>query len=181
MKKLFGLFTALMLSASAFAIDLKEGVHYEVISKDGTAKPEIKEFFSYYCPHCLSFEPLAKRFEKGAKANGYKFVKSHVDFVSRTGPEIQNMLARALVTAEKLNKPQASAAIFDYIHNKRGVFTSEKDIRNIFLLQGVDGEQFDKAFNSFAVKKRSQKNEKRTDENDPERRFEQCSNLYRQR
>ena len=160
MKKLFGLFTSLMLSASAFAIDLKEGVHYEVIGKNATAQPEIKEYFSYYCPHCLSFEPLAKRLEQGAESKGYKFVKSHVDFVSRTGPDIQFMLAKALVTADKLNKPKASSAIFDYIHNKRGVFTSEQDIRNIFLLQGVDAKQFDKAFNSFAVKNEARKMKK---------------------
>ena len=153
MKKLLGLFTALMFSVGAMAADLQEGVHYEVIDKNskGTTKPEIKEFFSYYCPHCMSFEPLAKRLKENAKKEGYKFVKSHVDFLRAAGPDIQMMLTKAMITAEQLKVPQVSDAIFNYIHKQRAAFTKEKDIKNLFLLNGVDSAKFDKVFNSFAV------------------------------
>lgn len=165
MKKLLGLFAALVISASSFAVELEENVHYQVIDKKskGTAKPEIKEFFSYYCPHCMTFEPLAKSLKKRADAEGYKFVKSHVDFLRQAGPEIQMMLTKALVTSEKLNAPQVNDAIFNYIQNQRAAITSEKDVRNLFVINGVDGEKFDKVFNSFAVVAAAKKMKKEQD------------------
>lgn len=166
MKKLLGLFAALVFSASSFAIDLEEGVHYEVIDKKsaGTAKPVIKEFFSYYCPHCLAFEPLAKNLKGKAEKEGFKFVKSHVDFLRAAGPEVQHMLTKALVASEKLKAPQVNDAIFNYIQNQRAVISNEKDIRNLFVINGVDGAAFDKVFNSFAVTAAAKKMKKEQDE-----------------
>jgi len=154
---------AVFMTASVSAVELKEGVHYEVISTTATATPEVKEFFSYYCPHCHNFEPLADNLKKAAETDNFKFVKSHVDFLRAAGPDIQLMLTKALVTSELLNVPQVSKAIFEYIHVQRGVFTKEKDIRNIFLIHNVDGEKFDKAFNSFAVKAAAGKMKKEQD------------------
>ena len=165
MKKLLGLFAALVFSASTFAVELQENVHYQIIDKksQGTAKPEIKEFFSYYCPHCKTFEPLAKKLKDRADAEGYKFVKSHVDFLRGASPEIQMMLTKALITSEKLNVPQVNVAIFNYIQTQRAAITGEKDIRNLFLINGVDGKKFDKVFNSFAVVAAAKKMKKEQD------------------
>lgn len=151
MKRLFAVGIAFLLSFAANAIDLKEGVHYEVISQQATAKPEIKEFFSFYCPHCHTFEAVADKLKDKQKDNGYTFKKSHVDFLRAAGPEIQFMLTKALVLSEKLDAPQVGKAIFNYIHKQRAPFTEEKDVRNLFVLHGVSGEKFDKAFNSFAI------------------------------
>jgi len=164
MKKLFGLMTALVMSLSLHAAPLQEGVHYEVINQQATAKPEVKEFFSYYCPHCYSFEPLADRLKASSEKNGFTFKKNHVDFLRAAGPDIQFMLTKALVAAERLKAPKASTAIFKYIHDQRSVFTKEKDIRDLFIANGVTGEKFDKAFNSFAVKAAAQKMKKEQDE-----------------
>ena len=166
MKQLLSLMTALFFSASLFAVELKEGVHYEVFDKttSTTSKPEIKEFFSYYCPHCMTFEPLADRLKAGEKKGNYKFVKSHVDFLRAAGPDIQFMLTKALVTADTLDVPAASKAIFNYIHKQRAAFTEEKDIRNLFVLNGIDGDKFDKVFNSFAVTAAAKKMKKDQDE-----------------
>lgn len=157
MKKIITLITTLVLAACLQATELKEGVHYEVVAETATAKPEIKEYFSYYCPHCLSFEPLADKLKASAPKQGVEFKKSHVDFLRAAGPAIQSMLTRALVTSEKLDTPQVSKAIFNYIHKQRSVFTSEKDVKNLFLAHGVSAEKFDKAFNSFAVKAAAKK------------------------
>lgn len=169
MKKFITLLSTfvLALGIQAFdtqAADLKEGVHYEIIAQTTTATPEVKEFFSYYCPHCLSFEPLADKLKVSAKAQGITFKKSHVDFLRAAGPEIQEYLTRALVTSNKLNVPEVSTAIFNYIHKQRAVFTSVNDVKNIFLVHGVDAKTFDKAFNSFAVKAASKKMKKEQDE-----------------
>lgn len=165
MKKLLGLFAALVFSASTFAVELQENVHYQIIDKksQGTAKPEIKEFFSYYCPHCKTFEPLAKKLKDRADTEGYKFVKSHVDFLRGASTEIQMMLTKALITSEKLNVPQVNDAIFNYIQTQRAAITGEKDIRNLFLINGVDGKKFDKVFNSFAVVAAAKKMKKEQD------------------
>lgn len=152
MKKIFTLLAACFFTLSVSAQTLKEGVHYEVISETATKSPEVREFFSYYCPHCLNFEPLAKRLAEKAKSSDFKFEKSHVDFLRAAGPDIQFMLTKALVASEKLNKPGVNDAIFQYIHKNRSVFTSEKDVRQLFIANGVTGEEFDKTFNSFAVK-----------------------------
>lgn len=151
---------------SVSAEKLVEGVHYEVIDKTlkATPKPEIKEFFSFYCPHCYTFEPLADRMKENAKNKGYKFQKSHVDFLRAAGPDIQFMLTKATAAADVLKKPQVIKAIFDYIQKQRGVITEEKDIKNIFLLHGVTAEKFDKVFNSFAVTAAAKKMKKEQNE-----------------
>ena len=41
--------------------------------------------------------------------------------------------------------------IFNYIHVQRASFASERDIRNVFVLNGVEPANFDKAFNSFST------------------------------
>lgn len=164
MKKAITLLFVLFAAFNIQAQTLKEGVHYEVISQQSTAKPEIKEFFSYYCPHCMSFEPLAKTFKANQETGGYSFKKFHVDFLRAAGPDIQFMLTKALVLSESLKKPAVSDAIFNYIHSQRAIFTEEKDIRNLFVLNGVDGKKFDKAFNSFAVTSAAKKMKKEQDE-----------------
>ncbi len=151
---------AIFIAANVSAIEIEEGVHYEVINTTATATPEVKEFFSYYCPHCHNFEPLADSLKEAAKTDNFKFVKSHVDFLPAAGPDIQLMLTKALVTSEVLKVPAVSTAIFEYIHKQRGIFTEEKDVRNIFLIHNVDGDKFDKAFNSFAVKAAASKMKK---------------------
>ena len=40
----------------AHAADYQEGTHYKVIPGQATNKPELREYFSYYCPACRSFE-----------------------------------------------------------------------------------------------------------------------------
>lgn len=83
---------------------------------------------------------------------GVKFERNHVDFLRMASPEIQFMLTKALVTAQQLNvEEKVVAAIFNYLQVQRATVTSEKDVRNIFMIQGVDGAAFDKTYNSFAV------------------------------
>lgn len=61
MKKLFALFSMLMLSLSAQAAQFNEGEHYKVLDLEASNKPVVTEFFSFYCPHCNSFEPIIQQ------------------------------------------------------------------------------------------------------------------------
>ncbi len=60
MKKLLSFILAFCLVPAALAVGgpYEEGTHYEVIAEQGTAKPEVKEYFSFYCPHCFAFDPM---------------------------------------------------------------------------------------------------------------------------
>lgn len=151
MKKwLIGFAGALMLAAGfAQAQEFEEGVHYEVIADEATSNPEITEFFSFFCVHCYRFEPIAKQLkEKYPEA----FKKSHVSFISPS-EGVGETMTQAFVVAQKLNKEdELTAAIFDYNFNKNSMLTSKQDIRNVFIVNGVSGEEFDKAMESFSVR-----------------------------
>ena len=145
------LFIMLLLPLMASATNYQEGKHYTVVSEQATKNPEVREFFSFYCPHCLRFEPFMAGVKKQLPA-GVKFEYNHVDFLLGASPTMQQTLSKAVVVAEKMGmESKLMGAIFNYIHVKRSVFTSEKDVRKIFVLNGVDGEKFDKLMKSFGV------------------------------
>ncbi|ESP91821.1 MULTISPECIES: thiol:disulfide interchange protein DsbA/DsbL [Pseudoalteromonas] len=148
---------ALMLPLAANAMTFEAGKHYEVIAERGTKKPEVTEYFSFYCPACNNFEGLIDQF-KPKLDSGVKFKKSHVDFVGVRDPEHQKMIATALATAEVLpQKKQIVSAIFSHIHTKRGKFNELADIKDVFVAQGVDGAKFDKMYKSFSVRTKASK------------------------
>lgn len=143
---------AVLLPLSAVASNFQVGKHYEVIAEQRTAKPEVKEYFSFFCGGCYAFEPIAQRLAQSLP-EGVEFKKSHVDFIRAASPEIQNALARAYVVAKNLGKgDQVSTAIFNQIHRSRVPFRSEDDIRNLVLVNDIDGETYDKAMRSFGVR-----------------------------
>ena len=164
MKKIISLFLVILLSPmAALSAPYEEGKHYSVISEKATSKPEVREYFSYYCPACRGFEPLIYEI-KSDLPDGVKLEKNHVDFLRGASPQVQQSLTKASVVAQQLKmEDKLNQAIFNYIHQQRAVFTSEKDIRNLFVLNGVDGEQFDKLMNSFSVNSKAKQLKKNQD------------------
>jgi thiol:disulfide interchange protein DsbA len=137
MKKIILLVCAMIMQpVSAWAAQYQEGEHYTVVSERATSKPELREYFSYYCPACRSFESYLSDFKK-ALPTGASFEKTHVDFMGHTSAEVQFMLGKALVVAEKTG-----------------------DIKNVFVLNGGDGDKFDKAFNNFSIVSQAKRNKK---------------------
>jgi thiol:disulfide interchange protein DsbA len=164
LKTLFGGFIALTLfataSVSAQGSKYEEGKHYTMISEQATNTPELREYFSYYCPACRAYEPYLSEFEK-ALPDGAKFEKTHVDFMGHTSQEIQFMLSKALIIAEKTGVAKSfSPAIFKYLQTDRATVSSEKDLRNIFVLNGGDGAKFDKGMKSFSIISQAKRNKK---------------------
>ena len=152
MKKLFAVLAMTLLLPMVQAAQFEEGKHYEVIAEQGTAKPEVKEYFSFYCGGCNAFEPIAQSVAKKLPA-GVEFKKSHVDFIRAASPELQNALARAYLVAKGLGKGDAVAsAFFNQIHRNRAPFANENDIRSLVLLHDIDGDTYDKAMKSFSVR-----------------------------
>jgi len=158
MKFLTGLlFAAFLAPIAAVAVDYQEGVHYEVISDRATKKPEIKEFFSFYCPACNNFEKVVHDL-KPLLPKDIEFKKSHVDFMGGRTTENQQMLSQALATAEVVpQKDKVIAALFNHYHGKHNKFNDVQDVKDIFVAQGVDADKFDKLFSGFAVRTKAAK------------------------
>ena len=94
-KVLFFLAAMLMIPMVHAAPEFKEGVNYDVVKQTGSAQPEVMEFFSYYCPHCATFEPIVEQLKAGLP-EGVPLKKNPVAFLGREmGPEMQRAYAVA--------------------------------------------------------------------------------------
>ena len=156
MKKILKPLLVLLMPLLAFSItacaeQYTEGKQYSKVSETASKKIEVREYFSAYCGHCFKFEPFMHEVKKNLP-EGASFERNHVDFLRGASPKIQQMITKAVVVAEQLgNDDKLVGAIFNYIHVQRAVITSVKDLRNIFVLNGADGEKFDKLMKSFSV------------------------------
>lgn len=161
MKKiLLILLTAVLIPLQACAQEQwKEGTHYIIVGDEATAKPEVLEFFSYWCPHCYQFEPIVKNIK--SKLQDVELTKIHVNFMRFTTAEIQDDATRALMVARALKQEdEMNKAIFSYIHVQRSTIANLKDLQNIFTVNGVETQEFTKLSGSFGVNSMLQKNNK---------------------
>ncbi len=161
MKKfLIALFTIALLPLAANAAKFEEGTHYKVIPGQATNKSEVREYFSYYCPACRSFEAYVGEIERSLP-EGTKLNKTHVDFMQHTASANQFLLSQGLVIAEKAGiAKQFNSEAFDYIQTKRKSISSEADVRKIFIASGGDGSMFDKGMKSFSLISKAKRNKK---------------------
>lgn len=133
------------------AAQLKEGTTYMAIVpaqptsvEDG--KVEVVEIFSYGCSHCHRFEPMLERWLKN-KPDNVEFVRLPAIFNATLA-----LYARAYYAAEALGVlDQIHQPFFEAIHLQKRNMNSVEAITELFEENGVDAEQFDKAFRSFAV------------------------------
>jgi len=141
----------LALSVNTAATQYTEGEQYTKVNETVTKKKEVREYFSVYCGHCFKFEPIMHGLKKSLPKDA-TFERNHVDFLRGASPKIQQMITKSIVVAEQLdNSDKLIGALFNYIHVQKAVITSEKDLRNIFVLNGADGDKFDKLMKSFSV------------------------------
>ncbi|WP_133472020.1 thiol:disulfide interchange protein DsbA/DsbL [Paraglaciecola marina] len=161
-RKLSMIITSFLLFVTVQAAEFTEGDYYLEIEGEITKNKEITEFFSFYCPACFKQEGFMNDL-KASLPSGAVFKKNHVDGMPGRKADIENLLTKALITAEYLKvEEQLVPAIFNYIHLNKADFYSEKDIKNIFLANNVDESKFDKVFSSFAVSTGAKKMQKNT-------------------
>lgn len=144
---------ALWIAAPSSAVaqeQFEEGTHYEVIETPvRTSDPdkiEVAEFFWYGCGHCYTFEPMLTQWKKT--------LAEDVDF--RGSPAIWNQKmeihARAFYTAQVLGVLDTMhPVIFQAMNVDRKRLSSEEEIEELFVANGVAAEDFVKAFSSFGV------------------------------
>jgi len=149
MKKVFALITALLfLPLTTQAVEYKEGTHYEVVRQTATATPEVMEFFSFYCPHCFTFEPLIATLKDNLDEN-VVIKKNHVDFL---GKQMGPQLTRAYAAAELLQVDEkVTSLIFDQLQTQRKELNGEQGILAIFEKAGVSNKEAKGALASFPV------------------------------
>ncbi len=164
MKKLFvAFFAIILLPLAANAAKYEEGKHYSVVPGQTTNNPEVREYFSYYCPHCRNFEPYLTDIANSLPEST-ELKKTHVDFMGYTSPEIQGMLSTGLAVAEKTGLAKKfSAEAFSYIQTQRKSISNIEDVKKIYIAAGGDGATFDKGIKSFAIRGQVKRNKKEQD------------------
>ena len=125
LRTVMALLVGLTLTATAWAQEsgseharYAEGTHYKVLDNSGNVdepgKVEVREFFSYICPHCFSLEPMVESWLEDKPEN--------VNYVRSPGTFLRNAerLARAYYVADILGKvDECHKPRFDAINKHR--------------------------------------------------------------
>jgi len=137
--------------SSSLATDFVEGRHYQVLNTPKANQKEIREYFSFYCKRCYSQESFMKELAKDIPRRA-KFVKHHVDGISDKSIEQEQLLTKALITAEKMRmKDRVIDAIFDHIHKQKKPLDTEEDVKALFIRKGGSEFMFDSTYSSFSL------------------------------
>lgn len=138
-------------AATATQSNFRDGKQFATLKREATEEPQVLEFFSFFCPHCYDFENvyhMSDMFKKQLPENG-KLVKYHVDFM---GGELGSQLTQAWAVAITLGvQDKVGPIIFNGIQKTQSIRNLD-GIRQAFIEAGVNGEEFDSAWNSFIVK-----------------------------
>ncbi|MGS2721669.1 thiol:disulfide interchange protein DsbA/DsbL [Paraglaciecola aestuariivivens] len=138
----------------------QEGTHYIVIAEHASAKQNVKEVFSYWCPACNAFETLVPQI-KSALPDNVPFEKVHVNFNGSTSKQTQNDATAIMLAAKALNTDaQFNQALFNAIHQKRKKIVNKQDLLEVYKSTGADQAQLEKMLNSFGIRSQVAKNDK---------------------
>ncbi len=134
--------------AAGFEVD---GKFQRIVPNQPTETPqdviEVVDVFGYRCPHCFSFLPVLERFENDLPND---VQVRHMPVIFRDSWEAP---ARAFYTAkllgvlEKVHRP-----IFEALHVDRRSMDSDDAWKKLFSEHGVSNTDFEKTFDSFAVR-----------------------------
>lgn len=148
--------TTLVASLALFATLLqaetfREGVDYELLQQPGKVevpgKIEVREFFSFSCPHCFRLESFISEW-KPKQAEDVNFVMTPAAMRKDWEP-----LAHAYYVAEALGKlDQIKPDLFDAIHVKKKQLFTQSELAGFFKGYGVSEDDFNKLYNSFSVR-----------------------------
>ena len=142
--------TVLLLSTFyAQAREYKPGVDYEIKETKLTEKPEIREFFSLFCPHCYEveqmFTPLNKEFVNKAEVV--------YNPVWQIGGELGKRTQSAYAVAKKLGKEnEIRALLFKRIKQTEGHLQANDDFAYIFDIVGVNAKSYRDELKTAEVK-----------------------------
>ena len=138
----------LLISINAQAVE--EGIDYTELSSpqptENSANVEVREVFLYSCPHCYHLEPTIEKWLESKPAN-VDFLRMPAIFGTKVVPH-----AKAFYAAELLDKgDQFHVPLFKALHDDKEQIWDEDALVAFAMRQGIDGNEFRKAYNSFAV------------------------------
>jgi protein dithiol oxidoreductase (disulfide-forming) len=135
----------------------KEGAHYQkIVPAQPTSAPpgnvEVAEVFWYGCAHCFSLDPALDSWQKKAP-NYVTFIR-----IPAMWNDTTRMHARLFYTVELLGKLDSlHSLIFREIHVNGNQLNTVDKITAFLSQQGVNAEEFQKAFASFSVESKLQR------------------------
>lgn len=148
LKKMLIAVSACLLAFSLQAAQFKAGEDYQVLDLPKSKTQTVTEFFSFYCPHCYRSQGLMADLKKQIPAQ-VTFIKNPVSFM---GGSMGKSVSKGYATAIMLGvEAKIDPALFNRIHEQKKPPANEKELRQLFIDEGVDAAKFDGAYNSFAV------------------------------
>lgn len=136
----------------------EEGVHYEVVSQKASSTKNIREVFSFWCPHCFTFEPIAAQVKQNLP-DKVKFTKAHVNFLGGASTETQNAATSAMLAAKAMGKSELfNQALFKAIHSDGKKISNMDDILAVFTAAGGDATKLEKLTKSFGIRSQIKRN-----------------------
>lgn len=150
MKKYLLPLFALLLSFGVQAASYSDGKEFVSLKKTVQDAPPVLEFFSFYCPSCYQYDEVMKVADnvKRKLPSDVKLTQYHASFMGPLGEELTHAWSVAkLLQVEDRVKP----LMFEAVQKKQSINTVD-DIRTVFEQAGVTAGDFNAAWNSFAVK-----------------------------
>ena len=148
-----------MTATATAAEPIEAGKQYvELSSPVPVSKPgkiEVVELFWYGCPHCYHFEPTINPWIKKLPDDVH-FVRIPAMFGG-----VWDAHGQLFVTLESMGvEDKVHAAIFDAIQKQGKKLAKPDEMAEFLATQGVDKDEFLKAYNSFGVKSQVEKDKK---------------------
>lgn len=133
------------------ATTFKEGVHYELLSDPQPTevppgKIEVRELFSYGCPHCYRLEQPLEHWLKNKPDD--------VAFIAMPGilSPSWTIYGKVFYTLEALGQLDTMhGRVFEAMHEQHRRLATEDAFARFFESQGIDADKFREAMNSLAV------------------------------
>jgi thiol:disulfide interchange protein DsbA len=132
--------------SNIFAVEMEEGVHYDIVSARKSDSKVVKEYFNYGCPGCYKSEPLVKMIENSLPEDASL---QSVPFENHAGWRIY---VEAFYIAEMLGiLDKAHEALFHQVHVEKKAIANKDQLKTLFVKLGADEKRFDQAANSFQL------------------------------
>lgn len=148
-KSVFFLLAVMLTGAAQAAAPVKSDA-WTPLDRPVPDAPAALEYFSFYCPACYRYdeEMQVTATVKKALPENVRLTQYHARFMGPLGDALTQAWSVAmLLDIEDKMKP----LLFDVVQKKRTI-TTEADIRRVFTEAGVSADSYDAAWNSFAVK-----------------------------
>ncbi len=109
-----------------------EGTHYTVIENaPASSDKNLKEYFSFWCPHCYRFEPFIQAMSDELPED-IPLIKVHVNFMGFLPSSTQDLGTQALIAARANGTEKAfTAALFNAIH------VEQKDLNSLMSFSPI--------------------------------------------